>query len=129
MKPHKHKDLIIAWANGAEIQFRFATEGSEWKDVTNPEWVGYIEYRIKPDLPNEKYIKSIENLCKEISTIYQEFDTKVQKKWEEIYQQNKQIKPFSEEKLKQLWYETKNIMGWYSFQEIAKLIEKSHGIE
>ena len=45
------------------------------------------------------------------------------------YQQNKQIKPFSEEKLKQLWYETKNIMGWYSFQEIAKLIEKSHGIE
>ena len=38
----------------------------------------------------------------------------------------------SEQELKDIWYETKSIMGWYSFQEIASLIkdkvkEKNHG--
>ena len=29
----------------------------------------------------------------------------------------------TEEELKKTWYEMKNIMGWYSFEEIAKAIE------
>lgn len=38
----------------------------------------------------------------------------------------------SEQELKDIWYEAKSIMGWYSFQEIASLIkdkvkEKNHG--
>ena len=29
----------------------------------------------------------------------------------------------TDEEMKKTWYETKNIMGWYSFEEIARLIE------
>lgn len=46
---HKHADLIIAWANGAIIQFkRNITEG--WIDCRNnePSWRDGHEYRIKP---------------------------------------------------------------------------------
>lgn len=55
MKPHKHKDLIIAWANGAQIQvhtWRETFTGREpfWNDVPNnqPDWCPLKEYRIKP---------------------------------------------------------------------------------
>jgi len=47
---HKHADLIIAWANGAEIQFR-EYEG-KWNDF-QPNgyacWHQDMEYRIKPE--------------------------------------------------------------------------------
>jgi hypothetical protein len=42
---HPHRDLIIAWANGAEIQQY--TE-NRWKDCTYPVWDERVEYRIKP---------------------------------------------------------------------------------
>ena len=48
MKPHKHAELIKAWADGAEIQFRRDQE-FEWLDAGhNPEWYNSFEYRIKP---------------------------------------------------------------------------------
>ena len=47
-QPHKHKDVIIAWANGAQIQFQ--TEGSEtWNDIKVPAWTEYVQYRVKPE--------------------------------------------------------------------------------
>lgn len=42
---HKHADLIIAWANGAEIEWN---HDSGWCTVTNPSWDTCTEYRIKP---------------------------------------------------------------------------------
>jgi len=39
-----------------------------------------------------------------------------------------QRQPLTEDDLKKLWYSTKNIMGWYSFQEIVRIIEAAHGI-
>jgi len=42
---HKHADLIHAWAEGAEIQYRF---NDEWSDVENPSFIDCFEYRIKP---------------------------------------------------------------------------------
>jgi len=36
--------------------------------------------------------------------------------------------PIDEERLKQIWYDTKSIMGWYSFLECARAIERAHGI-
>lgn len=45
MNKHKHADLIHAWADGAEIQFKGA-EG--WFYAQNPTWDGDTEYRIKP---------------------------------------------------------------------------------
>lgn len=46
-KPHKHCELIKAWADGAEIQF-FNYFTSSWKDLNEPIWSDENEYRIKP---------------------------------------------------------------------------------
>jgi len=45
-KPHKHADLIKAWADGAEIEFRCL---DEWRRITAPRWDQDGEYRIKPE--------------------------------------------------------------------------------
>lgn len=47
MKPHKHAELIKAWADGHEVQFR--TPGDGWVGVGDyPCWIDNQEYRIKP---------------------------------------------------------------------------------
>ena len=45
--PHKHRDVIIAWANGAQIQF---LDGDEWIDCHDhaPRWHEEMRYRVKP---------------------------------------------------------------------------------
>jgi len=45
---HKHADVIIAWANGAQIQGRF-NSGDVWEDIEHPSWHLKWEYRIKPE--------------------------------------------------------------------------------
>lgn len=58
MKPHVHKDLIIAWANGAEIQsLNTGLSGrSEWVDLSEPSWNRRAQYRIKPrEFKNDAY--------------------------------------------------------------------------
>jgi len=45
---HKHYDLIVAWANGATIEF-FARRQGEWRPAYNPTWDVDMEYRIKPE--------------------------------------------------------------------------------
>ena len=65
MTPHKHRDLIKAWADGAEIQSRHYPPNKEqqidWRTTYNPTWTTdpYVEYRIKP-----KTIKYRVALCK-----------------------------------------------------------------
>ena len=47
MKPHKHAEVIHAWADGAKIQFKLQ---DGWIDVQDlrPTWARDCEYRIKP---------------------------------------------------------------------------------
>lgn len=45
--PHKHAELIKAWADGAEIECRYG--GGAWCFVTRPDWDEDCEYRIKPE--------------------------------------------------------------------------------
>lgn len=49
MKPHKHAELIKAWADGEPIQF-LSKEGN-WFDVREPNWDINTQYRIKPTTP------------------------------------------------------------------------------
>jgi hypothetical protein len=42
---HKHYDVIVAWANGEEIQYEH--KGS-WININDPDWYETINYRIKP---------------------------------------------------------------------------------
>ena len=43
--PHKHRDVIIAWANGREIEYE---DGGKWYPTVCPDWYTNVEYRIKP---------------------------------------------------------------------------------
>lgn len=47
-QPHKHKDMIIAWANGAEIEFRDPASCMKWWSIAFPSWDPSMEYRVKP---------------------------------------------------------------------------------
>ena len=44
--PHKHRDAIIAWANGEEIEF--LNPSGKWQKIDEPNWIEYHQYRIKP---------------------------------------------------------------------------------
>lgn len=46
--PHKHAELIKAWADGHEIEF-LDLDGI-WKLTTKPQWVIEAQYRIKPEV-------------------------------------------------------------------------------
>jgi len=49
-KPHKHAELIKAWANGATIQFKSQSVQNMWYDCAYKfEWHDDYEYRIKPE--------------------------------------------------------------------------------
>jgi len=46
--PHKHAELIKAWADGAEIEY-FSKTTLEWCIITVPTWADNAEFRIKPE--------------------------------------------------------------------------------
>ena len=62
-KPHKHAEIIKAWADGAEVEYRFhnGQKGwSEWKihEQDKPFLSGsWWEYRIKPE-PTPDVVKT-----------------------------------------------------------------------
>lgn len=46
--PHKHAELIKAWADGAEIEY-FSKTTLEWCLITVPTWADNAEFRVKPE--------------------------------------------------------------------------------
>jgi hypothetical protein len=57
MKPHKHAEVIKAWADGAEIEYRYEWN-QEWLSCGgHPDWFDNAEYRIKPE-PKPDFYKS-----------------------------------------------------------------------
>ena len=48
-QPHKHAELIKAWADGAEIQW-FDELDQMWWTSYHPDWHEQRIYRIKPEL-------------------------------------------------------------------------------
>jgi hypothetical protein len=49
---HKHYDLIVAWAEGKEIEYK--DYDSRWYVINNPMWHNLTEYRIKPEPQQEQ---------------------------------------------------------------------------
>lgn len=49
-KPHKHVELIKAWADGAEIQLKSSGIWCDYSRGDNPTWLPDHEYRIKPEV-------------------------------------------------------------------------------
>lgn len=50
MKPHPHAELIKAWADGAEIEYRAKLAQDIWCPMTQACWdLDWVEFRIKPE--------------------------------------------------------------------------------
>ena len=47
-KPHKHAELIKAWADGAEVEY-WSESYKEWSVEPYPNWYDTSTYRIKPE--------------------------------------------------------------------------------
>ena len=46
--PHKHAELIKAWADGAEIEF-YSEPAKQWISTAFPNWFPDNKFRIKPE--------------------------------------------------------------------------------
>ena len=88
MKPHKHAELIKAWADGqAEVEYRYPKDNGDlslWKDLTQCVFHDWYEYRIKPAITQnntqlhpvrELTIEEIEECWEQ--TVKQEFISKI----------------------------------------------------
>lgn len=53
IKPRKHAELIKAWADGKDIQYKNNTD--IWVNVDHPLWGPETEYRVKPKPDVVKY--------------------------------------------------------------------------
>ena len=47
--PHKHAEIIKAWADGAEIEYRHEYTIGWCSCAETPEWNDDVEYRVKPE--------------------------------------------------------------------------------
>ena len=52
IKKRKHADVIIAWANGEDVQVL----GQDWCDVSDPFFAENSEYRVKPKEDTKYYV-------------------------------------------------------------------------
>ena len=52
-QPHKHAELIKAWADGAEIE---CWDGERWFSASSPCWSKTFKYRIKSE-PKPDYVE------------------------------------------------------------------------
>ena len=55
---HKWHNEIVAWAKGAEIEFKDSNDIDEWLPTREPTWetLDCIEYRIKPQPKEPQYL-------------------------------------------------------------------------
>jgi len=54
-KKRKHADVIIAWANGEDVQVRQSWK-SDWSNTSTPQFSDTHEYRVKPKEQTNYYI-------------------------------------------------------------------------
>lgn len=57
-KKRKHADVIIAWANGEDVQGRLSAS-RDWRDTANPCFNEYYEYRVKPKEETKYYVARV----------------------------------------------------------------------
>ena len=66
---HKWHDEIVAWAGGAEIEF-LSKQTCTWEIATQPSWETYVQYRIKPQPKEKKYLYAYKSRGKAIVDLY-----------------------------------------------------------
>ena len=89
MKPHKHAEVIKAWADGHAIQYRNGTTNPYWTDmpICSPNWHEDVEYRVKPEPKPDIVavgILELDGVSKPHNRIYPAYHTefRVSEHWE-----------------------------------------------
>jgi len=59
--PHKHAEIIKAWADGQDVQINL---GDGWEDINYPNWYAQFDYRVKPE--PKKYRVALVNMSDNI---------------------------------------------------------------
>ena len=67
-KPRKHRDFIVEWADGAEIQW-WSDSRKKWIDDDRPIWSLVTKYRIKP-----KRLSKLERMAKTLAELQHEVE-------------------------------------------------------
>lgn len=55
--PHKHAEVIKAWADGEQIQY-YDGLCDKWLDIDDPDWCENQSYRVKPEVVKPKWPES-----------------------------------------------------------------------
>jgi hypothetical protein len=66
-KPHKHAEVIKAWADGAEVQTR-SDSYHDWYDIDLPVWYPSHQYRVKPEPVITKMYMHYDNIERKVAT-------------------------------------------------------------
>jgi hypothetical protein len=70
--PQKHREVIIAWANGADIEYKHSAFAN-WDRAATPVWSSHVKYRVKPTkTPQELKLEQLEKQAKELQKTIQE---------------------------------------------------------
>jgi hypothetical protein len=65
-KPHKHAEVIKAWADGKEIEYYY--EG-KWTTCYRPIWDNLTPYRVKPE-PKKVWVRIVKIYNRRLDTNY-----------------------------------------------------------
>jgi hypothetical protein len=84
-KPHKHAEVIKAWADGASIEYRFRlADGESWSNWhscdLSPGWLSINEYRVKP----HKWQKEMDAYAAGKAIQHRWINQKREHQWEDV---------------------------------------------
>lgn len=65
--PHKHAEVIKAWADGATIEY-FDGADEVWCVVNTPGFHGSVKYRVQPETKKHKYRVALLSDGKDVRT-------------------------------------------------------------
>lgn len=71
---HSYHDVIVAWAAGKQVQYRYSNEG-EWTDTGRPSFEPSLQWRIKPEIRHIKYKRWVYNTGSKIGVDVADFSS------------------------------------------------------
>lgn len=111
-KPHKHAELIKAWADGAEIEW-YDEYHSQYFNCTNPSWCDNTKYRIKPK-PKPKWEKR-----QEFPLFYERYDCYIPQKVHDFDTIHQFVVEFETDWDNQHYEVLKSNVGYYRHRNCA----------
>lgn len=72
--PHKHAELIKAWADGADIEYESEDPAGKWSKIPNPSWNTRFTYRIALPKPTANEVEK-EAILAELAKLQKRLDS------------------------------------------------------